>query len=179
MANDPHYYHGRPCKRCGGTARSVERGDCMVCKSKRREKLEPINNPKFVEGRPCKHCGSTTRYASTRQCVKCIRERTRLKNQERDKALSEIEPRAVYDERCLGCGEYKGYFFLDYCHDCKKKQRKGWSRYIAKGIRCAGCGEIKHYSFKDYCRKCRATEIKRKEGNDYFKELHRIARNPF
>jgi len=179
MEQESHFYHGRPCKRCGGTARSVARGDCMTCKSRRRDKLEPINRPQFVEGKPCKYCGETTRYASTRQCVKCLREKTRLKNQERDRQLAEIEPRARFDDKCLGCGQYKSYFFLDYCHDCKKKQRKGWKRYLAEGIRCAGCGVVKHYAFKDYCRKCHAAETKRIKGNDYFKILHHEARNPY
>lgn len=171
-----HFYHGKPCKRCGGTARSVARGDCMTCKNRRREALTPINNPKFVEGKPCKYCGETLRYASTRQCVKCNRECTREKNKLRD--LNKPEPRERYDQPCLQCGKYHNYFFLDYCHDCTKEVRRKQSR-LTEGKRCLDCGEWKYYHFKDYCRKCVAAETKRREGQDYYKRLHYIATHPF
>lgn len=164
---DEHFYHGRPCKRCGSTAKRSSRGDCFTCTANRRN--IPKKETKFYHGKPCKHCGETLRYESTKQCVACIRARTAAKNAERPKP----EPRYKADEKCLGCGQYKNYFFLDYCHDCRKVMRKGWDRYLPEGQQCASCGEFKHYAFIDYCRKCQANETRRREGADYFKHAYK------
>jgi len=90
------FYHGEPCRNCGGTLRYTNSRACVACmRSKARERAKKqkqarkeareAQGPKTFEGKPCRMCGSTTRYTVSRACVACTRERTRLHKQRKRK----------------------------------------------------------------------------------------------
>ncbi len=175
-----YFYHGKPCKRCGGTAR-YNSGGCMNCHS-RRATREPgnIHGPaSFYDGKPCQHCGTTKKYQSDRSCVECKRLRAEARKAKRQQESQNRKKTEPGQDVCRGCGETKNYFFLDYCRKCQAQQRKGWRKEQKQGIRCLHCGETKYYAFNDYCKKCQANEKRRIHGDGYFKYLHHIANNPF
>lgn len=178
MPNDPHYYHGRPCKRCGGTARDVRSSNCLTCRGKRKGglKLDLIASRETYHGQPCRNCGTTEKYKSNRACKHCTIERNKQTAIKRREAAAKVPFRERGLDRCLGCGETKNYFFLDYCRECvnKTNNRKD-SVYLQ---RCSSCGEWKTYHFHDFCRKCKAAERKRRQDQE-FKDFLNNRGNPY
>lgn len=166
-------YQGRPCKRCGETLRATRTRACIACNSKKKTR-EPLPTKGTYQGSPCGKCGGTERYHSNRACVACLRERDRIARTKRKEMLAEVLPyRTRNTDRCLGCGETKNYFFLDYCRDCVAAEKHRAPEKQTTFTRCDNCGEWKPYVFKGHCRSCVAAEQRRRiywETQDKIKE---------
>ncbi|EIW7310642.1 hypothetical protein MGP47_004443 [Salmonella enterica] len=179
--DNEHFYHGRPCKRCGGTARNIKSGGCVSCAAKRKGgvKLPLIATGETYHGKPCKHCGTTEKYKSNRACKHCTAEKRKILAIKRKELSVTLPPRERGTERCLSCGETKNYFFLDYCRECvaaEKHRVPGLDRTIN---RCDNCGVWKPYIFKGVCRQCVAAEKRRRifwAVEDKIKELEQRQR---
>lgn len=164
-------YHGKPCKRCGGTIRDSRSCACIACKNTRNK--EKINLSEKIEGSPCKRCGGTLRYVKDRACVACTQVRNRKKIEQRKAKSALIPKREPGDQCCLSCGQTKNYFFLDYCRECVAAEKNRVPERHTLN-QCGNCGEWKPYSFKDYCRSCEAAEKRRRlhwEAEDKLKQL--------
>lgn len=173
--DNEHIYHGRPCKRCGGTARDKRSANCLTCRAKRRGgvKLPLITTGETYHGKPCKHCGTTEKYRSNRACKHCTAEKRKILAIQRKKAAAVLPPREKGLDRCLCCGKTKNYFFLDYCRECVSDEmnRKPESFDLQ---RCDNCGEWKAYHFKGFCRACEAAESRRRlywQSEDKIREI--------
>ncbi|EJN5909426.1 hypothetical protein ABE356_000218 [Escherichia coli] len=171
-----YFYHGKPCKRCGGTARYTNSRGCMHCHSTRAAQKEGAIKTvtQFVEGSPCKNCGSTKKYAKGRSCVACTLARKEQRAEKRKEKQLVYEKAIPGKEPCKGCGEFKTYHFRDYCRKCLAQQRKGWRIENKEFQQCMNCGEWKSYTFKDYCRKCQAAELKRREGKNIYSIIRKM-----
>lgn len=184
--DNEHIYHGKPCKRCGGTARDIRSSGCLTCRAKRRGgvKLPLIATGETYHGRPCKHCGTTEKYKSNRACKHCTAEKRKILAIQRKAANATLPPRETGEDRCLCCGQTKNYFFLDYCRECvaAEMNRKPESFDLQ---RCDNCGEWKAYHFKEFCRACEAAENRRRlywQSEDKIREIerkHRTYDDPF
>ena len=176
-----YHYHGKPCKRCGGTLRYTRNRGCVEClkTAKQRRRTE---TPKVIEkyhGKPCRVCGETLRYVSGRACVNC----RKVKNQKltlKIKSIYEQLPkRKPGSDRCLSCGETKNYFFLGYCRECVAKEKARIPEQTRGFTRCDWCGEYKRGIVDAICRKCRAAEQRRRlywEAEDKLRELEKRQR---
>lgn len=170
-------YHGKPCKRCGGTLRDSRSRACLICKNNRHK--EKINISEKIEGSPCKKCGGTLRYVRDRACVACTREKNRIKTEQRRARNAQIPKRERGDQRCQSCGETKNYFFLDYCRECVTAEKTRVPEQHKPFTRCDNCGEWKPYSFKGHCKACEAAEQRRRihwEAEDKLRELEALQR---
>lgn len=169
-----HFYHGKPCKRCGGTARDLKGCQCLHCKNKPTGK--PRTPAETYESKPCKVCGATTRYKKGRACKPCKLAKSLTEQKTRRESIPNRE-RGV--ERCQGCGWMPNYFFYDFCRKCQAKQKKGsFNSDRENWLQCGNCGIWKNYIFKDYCKACQALEKRRRE---YWQEWDRLEylENPF
>ncbi len=73
--SDKHY-HGKPCKKCGGTLRFISNTECVYCRQENRKRSREkraglAKRRKIYDGKPCKVCGNTKRYVSNDNCIKC------------------------------------------------------------------------------------------------------------
>lgn len=165
-------YHGRPCKRCGGTLRYTRSCACMACQCNKPTETKPPTET--YNGTPCKKCGETLRYARDRNCVACTRERNRIKGEKRKARNANIPKRKPGSDRCLSCGKTKPYFFRDYCRECVAAEKTRVPEQHKTFTRCDNCGEWKPYKFTGFCRQCEALEKRRREywaAQDKIKEL--------
>lgn len=155
------HYHGKPCKRCGGTLRYIRNRACMVCKNvKHTDKfIGPIH---MLYGRPCRKCGGTLRYASDHSCAGCAQERNRIKAAKYKAKLADLPKQTPGSDRCLSCGETKNYFFLDYCRECRTAEKQRTPEPEKTYSRCEWCGEWKPYRITGACKTCEAAEKRRR-----------------
>lgn len=170
-------YHGKPCKRCGGTVRDSRSCSCIACKNK--PKKERINTGERIQGRPCKKCGGTERYKSDHTCVACKHEKNRLLIEKRRAASALIPKKKPGDQRCLSCGQTKNYFFLDYCRGCVAAEKNRVPEKHKTFTRCDWCGEWKPYRITEACRACEAANKRHRlevEAMDKLKALEEARR---
>ncbi len=175
---ESHTYHGKPCKRCGGTLRYVRSCGCVACNLQWRHR-EKKAATEYITGKPCKVCGETLRYKKDQQCVACRKRKNAIITEKR-KAKSALLPiRKPGDQLCLSCGQTKNYFFLDYCRECVNAEKARVPEQHKNFTRCDWCGEWKPYRITGACRACEASHKRhmlRIEAEDKLRELEKRQR---
>lgn len=158
--NVENTYHGKPCKRCGGTLRYLKTSGCIVCQ---HTKDKPrLNTGEKENGKPCRVCGETLRYLSDGNCVACTKRKNAIKVAKRRAKNATIPKATPGSDRCLSCGETKNYFFLDYCRECRTAEKQRTPEPEKTYSRCEWCGEWKPYRITGACKTCEAAEKRRR-----------------
>ncbi|ENS4749164.1 hypothetical protein ACE1EB_004418 [Salmonella enterica] len=175
--DNEHFYHGKPCKRCGNTLKYRRGRQCIACKNKKHD--TKLNAAEKYHGGPCGKCGGTLRYKKGRACVACKQEKNKHGTGSYRARSAEIPKRKPGDQLCLSCGQTKNYFFLDYCRECVTAEKHREPEHKTTFTRCNNCGEWKPYSFKEHCRQCEAAEKRRRlywDSQDKIKEIEQKQR---
>lgn len=170
-------YHGKPCKRCGGTVRLKDSCACIVCANKRNK--QKINTGEKEHGKPCAVCGETLRYVKDGNCIACTKRKNAIKIAKRRERNATLPKREKGDQFCLSCGQTKNYFFYDYCRECVAAEKARVPEQHKTFTRCDNCGEWKPYSFKGHCKACEAAEHRRRihwEAEDKLKQIEALQR---
>lgn len=111
-------FHGKPCRRCGGTERFAASRNCVPCVTlayRKRGQRRGGAGAHFV-GDACAKCGHNLRYASSGVCVTCDRARAKAKRE-----VAKQSGVKTYDGNpCSKCGGTLRRFGIGDCVACAR-----------------------------------------------------------